>query len=169
MKHSNFNGIIPYLVSPIDKDTGKVRAEVLSNLEKDLIAKGVHGLSPLVSTGEVHYLTWDQKIEIVQVVMSTANKQEPVIPGVSAYTVESAIEQIHYFEKLGVDGVVLILNTYFKLSELDILDFFRQVSQYVSSPIILYNNPKFSNVDLTPEIVINLSYEDNIKYFKDAT
>src|SRR5699024_8197243 len=76
---------------------------------------------------------------------------------------------VNDFEKMGADGVVLILNTYFKLSKKDILDFFKTVSRSVSCPIVLYNNPKFSSVDLTPEIIIELSSEPNIKYFKDAT
>jgi 4-hydroxy-tetrahydrodipicolinate synthase len=169
MTFKKLNGIIPYLISPIDQDTGRVRTEVLSNLVKDLIAKGVHGLSPLGSTGEVHYLSWNQKKEIVKTVIDAADSRVPVIPGVSAYTAIDAIEQINHFENMGVDGVVLILNTYFKLSQLEVINFFKRVSNSVSCQIVLYNNPKFSGVDLTPEIVVKLSSEPNIKYFKDAT
>ncbi|WP_408011266.1 dihydrodipicolinate synthase family protein [Pseudalkalibacillus sp. A8] len=165
----NFHGIIPYLVSPIDQSTGSVKKKVLTQLVKDLLAKGVHGLSPLGSTGEVHYLTSNQKSEIVRTVVDAAEGKVPVIPGVTAYTPAEAIEQINHFEKLGVDGVVIILNTYFTLSKRDILDFFKTVARSVSCPIVLYNNPKFSSVDLTPEIVIELAQEPNISYFKDAT
>ncbi|WP_077601586.1 dihydrodipicolinate synthase family protein [Oceanobacillus sojae] len=169
MSHKDFHGIIPYLISPIDQDTGKVKYDVLTALTKDLIDKGVHGLSPLGSTGEVHYLSWEQKIEVVQTVIDAAQGQVPVIPGVSAYTTNDAIHQIKHFEKMGVDGVVLILNTYFKLSKSEIHDFFRTIAKAASCPIVLYNNPNFSGVDLTSEIVINLASEPNIKYFKDAT
>jgi len=165
----NFHGIIPYLVSPIDQSTGSVKTGVLTQLVNDLIAKGVHGLSPLGSTGEVHYLSWNQKSEIVRTVVEAAQGKVPVIPGVTAYTPAEAIEQINYYEKLGIDGVVIILETYFTLSKKEMLDFFKKVARSVSCPIVLYNNPKFSSVDLTPDIVIELAQEPNISYFKDAT
>lgn len=101
--------------------------------------------------------------------VETSNGQIPVVPGVSAYTPESAINQINHFEKLGADGAVLILNTYFKLSREDILDFIKTVANAVTCPLVLYNNPKFSNVDLTPDIVVELSSLPNVNYFKDAT
>lgn len=165
----NFHGIIPYLVSPINQSTGRIKTGVLTQLVNDLIAKGVHGLSPLGSTGEVHYLSWNQKSEIVRTVVEAAEGKVPVIPGVTAYTPAEAIEQINHYEKLGIDGVVIILETYFTLSKKEMLDFFKKVARSVSCPIVLYNNPKFSSVDLTPDIVIELAQEPNISYFKDAT
>lgn|SRR5699024_6900971 len=167
--NNRFHGIIPYLVSPINQNNGEIKVEVLNELVEDLIKEGVHGLSPLGSTGEVHYLTIKQKNEIVRNTVNITNGRVPVIPGVSAYSTNEALEQINTFEKIGVDGIVLILNTYFKLTEKDILSFFKTVARSVSCPIVLYNNPKYNGVDLTPELVIELSSESNIQYFKDAT
>src|SRR5699024_1643083 len=169
MKHRNLQGIIPYLISPIKSESGKVDKVVLDKLVKDLISKGVHGLSPLGSTGEVHYLSWEQKIDIVKTVIESTNGIVPVVPGVAANTAKDAIDQINFFEGLGVEGVVLILDTYFPLSKLDVINFFKKVANSVSCPIVLYNNPRFSGIDLTPDIVVELSTIPNIKYFKDAT
>lgn len=102
-------------------------------------------------------------------VIDASEGQVPVVPGVSAYTPADAINQINYFEKIGVDGVVLILNTYFPLSRKSIVDFYKTVAKAVSCPIVLYNNPKFSGLDLTPDIVVELAEETNIQYVKDAT
>lgn len=169
MSYQDLYGVVPYLVSPIDQKTGEVKVDVLQRLSKNLIEEGVHGLCPLGSTGEVHYLTWQQKRRIVETVVEVSDGRVPVLPGVSAYATKDAIEQINYFEKLGVDGVVLILNTYFSLSQNDILNFYTEVANSVSCSIVLYNNPKFSNTDLTPDIVSELASIPNIKYFKDAT
>src|SRR5690625_4035737 len=114
--NNNLKGIIPYLISPINKPSGEVRTDVLFRLCIDLISEGVHGLSPLGSTGEVHYLNWEQKKEIVNVVFDASNGEVPVIPGVSSYTATDAITQINHFEKMGIKNVVLILNTYFPLT-----------------------------------------------------
>lgn len=65
MPHEPFKGIIPYLVSPINDATGRVREQVLRDLVEHLIARGVHGVSPLGSTGEFAYLSFEQRREIV--------------------------------------------------------------------------------------------------------
>src|SRR5699024_694598 len=148
MSNNTLHGIIPYLVSPIEQETGKVRTDVLHQLSVDLIEKGVHGLSPLGSAGEVHYLNWEQRKKIVSTVVEASNGQVPVVPGVTAYTPESAIEQIRFYESLGVYGVVFIIDTYFKLSDKEIVSFIRTVAEAVSCEVVLYNNPTFSNVDI---------------------
>jgi|SRR5699024_3283455 len=163
------HGIIPYLVSPINESTGDVKTDVLYNLSTDLIEKGVNGLSPLGSAGEVHYLNWEQKKTIVTTVLQASNGSVPVIAGVATFSPEEAIKQINHYERLGVDGVVLNLNTYFKLNSAEIIRFIQTVANAVSCEIILYNNPKFSNVDLSPDIIIELAKINNVNYFKDAT
>src|SRR5699024_6837012 len=144
MNHRNLEGIIPYLISPIDLNTCKVGKEVFSKLVEDLIDKGGHGLSQVESTVKIHYLSWEQKKEIVETVITCTNGRVPVVPGVSAYTSTDAIEQINFFEDLGVEGIVLIIDTYFPLSKSDIIRFFREVSNYISCSIFLFYNPRFS-------------------------
>src|SRR5699024_2589835 len=112
---------------------------------------------------------WQQKKDIVTTVLEAADNEVPVIAGVTAFTPQEAIEQIRYYEKLGVYGVVLNINTYFQLTSNEIIQFVRKVSTSISCEVVLYNNPKFSKIDLTPDIVLELSKEKNINYFKDAT
>jgi len=75
---SDFHGIFPYLVSPIDASTGRVRERVLRDLVEHLINSGVHGLSPLGSTGEFAYLSFEQRKEIVRIVVDAAAGRVPV-------------------------------------------------------------------------------------------
>lgn len=165
----NFEGIIPYLVTPYNKDARLIKHDSLANLADSLINRGVHGLSPLGSNGEVHYLTPSEKVEVVKTVVETTNKRVPVIPGITAYATNDAINQINELEKLGIDGVVIILSTYFPLKKAQVVEMLKTISKNVSCPIVLYNNPNFANVDITPDMVIELAEEPNIKYFKDAT
>lgn len=164
-----FHGIYPYLVTPLDQPSGRIRSEVLARLVEHLVAQGVHGLSPLGSTGEAPYLSFEQRVEAVRTVVDSAAGRVPVVPGVSTFTTADAIHQAETFLKLGADGLVLILNSYFPLSRQAVTDFFRTVARSVPCPIVLYTNPKLGGVDLTPEIVIDLCSEPNIQYFKDAT
>lgn len=163
-----FRGIFPYLVSPIDKD-GSVMEKPLRQLVNYLIDSGVHGLTPLGSTGEFYYLNWEQKRRITEIVLDEANGRVPVTPGISDANTLDAVKHSQEFEKMGADGILLTLTRYFPLSSDAIENYFRTVSCSVSVPIVLYNNPKFSNVTITTDILDKLQDVPNIQYYKDAT
>lgn len=163
-----FHGIFPYLVSPVDT-TGRVREPVLRRLVDRLIDGGVHGLSPLGSTGEFPYLTAAQRTDIVRVTVEAARGRVPVVPGVAAYATHDAIEQVRRLIDLGVDGVVLILQQYFPLSEDAVTAFFSTVAGAVHCPIVLYSNPRLLGAELSPDQVIALSDIPNVRYFKEAS
>src|SRR5471030_3189236 len=110
---TDFHGIFPYLVSPIDESTGRVRERVLRDLVEHLIQCGVHGLSPLGSTGEFAYLSFEQRREIVRIVVDAAAKRVPVLSGVAAFSSADAQRQAEAFSELGVDGLILILQQMF--------------------------------------------------------
>ena len=92
MTQETFHGVFPYLVSPID-DSGEVKTDVLGRLCDDLIVAGVHGLTPLGSTGEFAYLSWSQRRRIVEVVVDAAKARVPVVAGVASTTVADAVSQ----------------------------------------------------------------------------
>lgn len=166
---TEFAGIFPYLVSPIDEGNGTVREDVLCALVDHLIDEGVHGLSPLGSTGEFPYLTFEQRVEIVRVVVEAAAGRVPIVPGVGAYTPEEAIRQGEAFVELGADGVVLILQSYFSLSPRAVERFFTVVASAVRCPIVIYTNPRLLGFDMSPGLLAKLSRISNIQYVKDAS
>lgn len=166
---TDFHGIFPYLVSPVEPLTGKIKEDVLRQLVSDLIAKGVHGLSPLGSTGEFAYLTQAQREEIVRIVVDETAGRVPVVPGVSAFSTEEAIEQAQRYEVLGVDGIVLMLQAYFALPPTAIVRYFRMVASAFHRPIVIYTNPGLLGVDITPAMINTLSEVPNIQYVKDAS
>src|SRR3974377_430727 len=86
MTNPGFHGVFPYLVSPV-ASSGEVMTEVLARLTDDLIAAGVHGLTPLGSTGEFAYLSWPQRRRVVEVVVNATRSRVPVVAGVAAATI----------------------------------------------------------------------------------
>jgi 4-hydroxy-tetrahydrodipicolinate synthase len=168
-QQAEFHGIFPYLVSPINEVTGRVREGVLRDLAEHLIGQGVHGLSPLGSTGEIVYLTAEQRVEIVRVVRDATRGRVPVVPGVSAYSTTDALRQATALVELGVDGLILMLQTQFPVSRTGIERYFRTVAEAVPCPVVLYTNPGLGGADVTPEIVEALSDVPNIRYVKDAS
>ena len=168
MATEEFHGVFPYLVSPID-DSGEVKTQVLARLCEDLIAAGVHGLTPLGSTGEFAYLSWPQRRAIVDTVVRAANKRVPVVAGVAATTIADAVMQAREFERLGASGILAILEAYFPLSDEGVFAYFASVAEAVSLPVVLYTNPNFQRSDLSLPVIERLSRVANIHYIKDAS
>jgi len=165
----SLQGIYPYLVSPMDASTGRVRTAVLGRLAEHLVQHGVHGLSPLGSTGEFPYLNAEQRLEIVRTVVSAAAGQVPVVPGVAAFATADAIEQAQRYREAGATGIVLMLQTFFPVPPPAVAEYFRTVAAAVDCPVVLYSNPSVLGADLSPALVIELSQEPNIQYYKEAS
>jgi len=168
MSEKEFSGIFPYLVTPLD-ESGKLKENVLRDLVNHLISKGVHGLTPLGSTGEGPYLPWDIKKRVIEVVVETTAGRVPVISGVNEITTYGAIKQARETESAGADGILVVLPTYFPLSAKQVEEHFRAVARAVSCTVVLYTNPKFAMWDFTLEMLQNLAAEANIRYLKDAS
>src|ERR1700709_1864557 len=111
---ADFHGVFPYLVSPVDAD-GKVRTVVLGRLCGDLITSGVHGLTPLGSTGEFAYLSTTQRLAVVQTTIEAAAGRVPVVAGVASTSTADAVAQAKSCHKLGAAGILAILEAYFQL------------------------------------------------------
>jgi len=168
MNDSDFRGVFPYLVSPVDS-TGEVNADVLARLCDDLVKAGVHGLTPLGSTGEFAYLSWVQRRRIVEVVVEAAQGRVPVVAGVASTTIADAVWQAREFERLGCQGILAILEAYFPISDEGVFEYFKAIADSVSLPVVLYTNPNFQRSDLSLPVVEKLSRVPNIRYIKDAS
>ena len=168
MIKADFHGVFPYVVSPIDA-AGAVDAAVLSRLCDDLVAAGVHGISPLGSTGEFAYLGAAQRRRVVEVVVEAVHGRVPVVAGVAATTTADAVAQARDYEKLGCDGILAILEAYFPLGEEGVFAYFQAIADAVSLPLVLYTNPNFQRSDLSLPVIERLSRIDNIAYIKDAS
>jgi len=156
ISEKEFSGIFPYLVTPLD-ESGGLKEEVLRDLVNHLISKGVHGLTPLGSTGEGAYLDWPMKKRVVEVVVEAA---------AGRVAVREAVET----ERIGVDGILVVLPSYFPVNEQQqVVAHFRTVARAVSCPVILYTNPKFAMWDFTVDALRQLAEEANIRYLKDAS
>ena len=165
---SDFHGVFPYLVSPVDEH-GDVRGAVLSKLIDDLIKAGVHGVTPLGSTGEFAYLNNQQRADIVRTSIEAAAGRVPVIAGVAATATADAIAQARLYAKLGADGILAILESYFPLKDAQVEDYFRAIADAVDVPVVLYTNPQFQRTDLSLDVIARLAEHPRIRYIKDAS
>lgn len=165
---AELHGVYPYLVSPLD-ESGQVNREVLARLVEHLVEAGVHGLTPLGSTGEFAYLGTEQRLEIVDVVVQAARGRVPVIAGVAATTTRDGAALARAVMDRGADGVLAILEAYFPVPEQGVEDYFRAVADATDGPVVIYTNPQFQRSDLSLPVIRRLSEAPNIRHIKDAS
>jgi len=164
----SFHGVIPYLVSPVD-GSGKVLTAALGQLVDGLVQAGVHGLSPLGSTGEFAYLDANQRRTVVAATIEAAAGRVPVIPGVASTATPDAERQAREYQRLGAAGILAILESYFPLSPPQVESYFRAIADAVDIPVVIYTNPQFQRSDLTLDVIERLAAHPRIGYIKDAS
>ena len=164
----DFHGVFPYLVSPVDT-SGKVRDGVLARLCDDLIKAGVHGLTPLGSTGEFAYLDRSHRSPVVQATIEAAGGRVPVVAGVASTSTSDAVAQAIAYQELGADGILAILEAYFPLADAQVESYFRGIADAVDIPVVIYTNPQFQRSDLSLDCIARLSAHPRIRYIKDAS
>src|SRR5258706_11860245 len=165
---ADFHGVFPYLVSPVDND-GQIRTGVLGRLCDDLIKSGVHGLTPLGSTGEFAYLNNAQRMAVVQTTIEAAKGRVPVVAGVASTSTADAVAQAKSYQGLGADGILAILEAYFPLGDAQIESYFRAIADAVDIPVVIYTNPQFQRSDLNLDVIARLAEHPRIQYIKDAS
>jgi len=165
---ADFHGVFPYLVSPVDA-AGNIRETVLARLCDDLIKSGVHGLTPLGSTGEFAYLNAAQRTAVVRTTINAATRRVPVIAGVASTSTADAVAQAKSYQKLGADGILAILEAYFPLPDAQVESYFRAIADAVDIPVVIYTNPQFQRSDLTLDVIARLAAHPRIVAIKDAS
>jgi 4-hydroxy-tetrahydrodipicolinate synthase len=165
---SDFHGVFPYLVSPIDA-AGHIREDVLARLCDDLIKSGVHGLTPLGSTGEFAYLDAEQRTAVVRTTIAAAKGRVPVVAGVVSTSTADAVAQARSYQALGANGILAILEAYFPLADAQVESYFRSIADAVDIPVVMYTNPQFQRSDLTLDVIARLANHPRIGYIKDAS
>jgi 4-hydroxy-tetrahydrodipicolinate synthase len=134
----------------------------------------VHGLTPLGSTGEFAYLSFEQKRRIVEVTVRAAAGRVPVVAGVAATTTADAVRQALAWRRLGCAGILAILEAYFPVQDDGVVAYFGAIADAVADgddwPIVLYTNPQFQRSDLSLAAIEQLARaHGNIRYLKDAS
>lgn len=166
---SRWRGTYTVLVTPFTRDGAKVDVPALQRLVDWQIAQGIHGLIPLGSTGEFLSMTLAEQELVMDVCIKAAAGRVPVLIGTGAEWTDEAVMKARLAERLGADGVMVIPPYYSTPTPDELFAHYRRIGESVSLPIMIYNNPATSNVDLTPDIVARLSGIDNVRYIKEST
>ncbi|MDB5819775.1 MAG: dapA2 [Rhizobacter sp.] len=163
-----FRGTYTIMVTPFDAD-GAVDLKTLERYVDWQIESGIRGLIPLGSTGEFLSMTEDEFEAVARTVIERAAGRVPVIIGTTAEDTRVAARRSRTAESLGADGVMVLPPFYSTPTEDEMFVHYKTISDAIGIPIMVYNNPSVTNVDLQPAFIARLGTIDNCRYVKEST
>ncbi len=162
-----FKGSIVAIVTPFKN--GKFDEKAYSRLIEWHIAQGTHGIVPCGTTGEASTLDFKEHYRVIEVAVKTARKRIPIIAGTGANSTDEAIDLTKKAKRLGADGALLVTPYYNKPTQEGLYRHYKAVAEAVNIPIILYNVPGRTAVNMLPSTVARLAEIKNIVAIKEAT
>ncbi|HRO49903.1 MAG TPA: 4-hydroxy-tetrahydrodipicolinate synthase [Hyphomicrobium sp.] len=162
-----FRGSITALVTPFKN--GLLDEEALRRLVEWQITEGTHGLVPTGTTGESPTLNFDEHKRVIEVVIEAARGRVPVIAGTGSNSTDEAIELSQHAEKVGANGLLIVNPYYNKPTQEGLYQHFKAIDDKVGIPIVIYNIPGRTNVDMSVETMARIYELKNVTSVKDAT
>ena len=154
---THIRGIIGYLVTPFSREG--INESALRAMIDQQVEAGVHALAPLGSTGESAYLEDNEWEQVARVTVDQCAGRVPVIVGASALSTDKTLRLASKAEELGADAVMVLPLSYWKLTESEIYGHYKSISDSIGIPIMAYNNPGTSGMDMSPELLVRMVQE----------
>jgi 4-hydroxy-tetrahydrodipicolinate synthase len=167
MSEPLFRGVLPALVTPF-RD-GAVDEDAFVRLVERQIAGGVHGLVPVGTTGESATLSHDEHRRVVELCVKTAAGRLPVVAGTGSNSTDEAIELTRHAKAVGCDGALIVTPYYNRPSQEGMYAHYAAINEAVQIPVLVYNVPGRTGVDISNETLARLAKLPNIVGIKDAT
>jgi len=163
-----FEGALTAMVTPFDEE-GRVDEEGLRKNVEFQIRRGIHGLVPVGTTGECSTLSYDEHIRVVEIVVEAAGGRVPVLAGTGSNSTWEAIMLTKRAKEAGADGALVVVPYYNRPSQAGLYAHFRKIAEEVDIPIVIYNIPSRTGVNILPETVAKLARLKNIVGIKEAS
>ncbi len=163
-----FRGAFVATITPFNPD-GTIDEEGLKGLLEFQVQNGTHGIVPCGTTGESATMSHEEHHRVVELTIATVNKRVPVLAGTGSNSTSESIELTRHAKAAGADGALMITPYYNKPSQEGLYRHFKAVAEAVDIPIIMYNVPSRTSVNMLPETVARCAEIDNIVGIKEAT
>ncbi|CUH96687.1 hypothetical protein P22_2777 [Propionispora sp. 2/2-37] len=161
-------GMITAMVTPFDGQQ-RINRQATKQLVDKLILKGVDGIFILGTNGEFHVMTDDEKVEFAQVVVKAVDKRVPVYAGTGGNSTTQVVELSKRMETTGVDALSVITPFLVPIKQSELVEHYKRIAANVNLPVLLYNIPKNTGINIEPESVQELAKVDNIIGIKDSS
>ncbi|WP_299838732.1 4-hydroxy-tetrahydrodipicolinate synthase [uncultured Paracoccus sp.] len=163
-----FKGSIPALVTPFTPD-GELDLDTLKKLVDWHVAEGSHGLAPVGTTGESPTLSHDEHRQVIETVIRVVDGRIPVIAGAGSNSTREAVGLVQFAAEAGAQGALVVTPYYNKPTQEGLIAHYTALHDAADLPIIIYNIPPRSVIDMSPETMGELAKLKNIVGVKDAT
>lgn len=161
-------GIVTAMVTPMNQDQ-KLDFEATKKHIDFLINKGVHGLFILGTNGEFHVLSYEEKVEFAKFVIDHVASRIPVYVGAGECGTQETIRLAQAFESLGADAISVITPYLVKINQAELVQHYTMIAKSVNIPIILYNIPANTGINIEASTLSALMNIENIKGIKDSS
>jgi dihydrodipicolinate synthase/N-acetylneuraminate lyase len=161
------DGVIVALLTPVGRD-GQVDHGALGQLVERVTSRGVTGVSPLGSTGEGYSLSLEQRLAVTDTVARSVPAGTPVIPGVFAHNHEQAVAEVAAYADHGGTAVLAAPPGYYPLRPAEQEAYFSRLADAAALPLVLYNIPAFTKVQIAPEVAAALAAHPRVAGLKDS-
>lgn len=168
MKKSIFKGCATALVTPMLKN-GDVNYECLKSLVETQIESGIDALVICGTTGEKSTLEYDEHLKVIETAIKVCGGRVPIIAGTGSNDTAHSVKLCLDAEKLGADALLMVTPYYNKTSQIGLIEHYNHIADRVTKPIILYNVPSRTGMNITPETYKQLSKHKNIVAVKEAS
>src|ERR687896_1077041 len=163
-----FRGLMPAMVTPFD-EREEVDLKATEAVVERFIEAGVDGISPLGSTGEASHLTSEERKRFIEEVTRIVAGRVPIVVGVGAAGTREAVELARHAEGAGADAVLIVSPFYWKVGEEGLFRHFAAVAESVGIPVVVYNLPMLTGIDLSPSLIARVATEfPNVVGVKDT-
>lgn len=167
MKDIIFKGVGTAIATPFDTEDN-INFDEFARLVEFQIENGVNAIIVCGTTGEASTMSQEEKQELIKYCVKVVNKRIPVIAGIGSNNTKAVIENEKYAEKIGVDGLLAVTPYYNKTTQEGLIAHYSLIAQNTDLPIILYNVPSRTGVNIQPETYFELSKIKNIVATKEA-
>jgi 2-dehydro-3-deoxy-D-pentonate aldolase len=163
-----FGGLMPAMVTPFD-ERGELDLAATEAVIERFLEAGVSGISPLGSTGEASHLTADERRRFAEEVTRMVAGRVPVVVGVGFSGTRETVELASHAQEAGADAVLVVSPFYWKVGEEGLFRHFATVAEAVDIPVVVYNLPMLTGIDLSPALIGRLAGEyPNVVGLKDT-
>ena len=168
MKDIIFKGCATAIVTPFTEEN-KINFDEFKKLINFQIENGINGIVVCGTTGEAATLSKEEKEELIKYCVRVVNKRVPVIAGVGSNNTKDVLENSKMIENIGVDGILVVTPYYNKTTQNGLVQHYKIIADNTNLPIILYNVPSRTGVDILPDTYLELSKIKNIVATKEAS
>lgn len=168
-KKIKIEGIIPALVTPMNDDES-INEDGLRRIIEYVIEGGVHGIFVCGSQGESYALTDDEKRQVISTAIDASAGRVPIYVGTGMITTSESVKMTKMAKELGADAVSVITPYFISLSQKELIDHYKLIAESANDmPVLLYNNPMRTGINITVETVVKLAEVQNIVGMKDSS